>query len=216
MIEKPLISNTSRVTQSDVAIARQPFRNLINGFMWHTGAMIEQPIISNTPRVTQSDAAIARQPFRNLINGFVWHTGAMIEKPIISNTSRDTHSDAVPARVIQDRLVQVMPSGTPPRAVELPASTLSLLETVAKRLQELLRARHDDSPVVDFNSQQAYTRTQAARLLNVSVWTIDRARKQGLLIEACPIGKRDVRITGDSLFAFMQKKENASVRVRNL
>ena len=140
----------------------------------------------------------------------------MIEKPLISNTSRVTHSDAVPSRVIQDRLVRVMPSGTPPRAVELSASTLSLLETVAHRLQELLRARHDASPVVDFNSQQAFTRTQAARLLNVSVWTIDRARKQGLLIEARPIGKRDVRITGDSLIAFMQKKENASVRVRNL
>lgn len=66
------------------------------------------------------------------------------------------------------------------------------------------------------SAHQAYTRTQAARLLGVSTWTIDRARKQGALIEARRIGERDVRITGESLMEFVKESEANSVRVRKM
>ena len=40
---------------------------------------------------------------------------------------------------------------------------------------------------------------EAAALLRVSTWTIDRARKEELLAEVERIGARYVRITGESL-----------------
>ena len=92
---------------------------------------------------------------------------------------------------------------------------VSLLETINERLGTIARTL-TASPPGAINPHQAYTRTQAARLLGVSTWTIDRARRQGLLIEANRIGKRDVRITGESLMAFMRSTDTASIRVRKL
>lgn len=67
---------------------------------------------------------------------------------------------------------------------------------------------------IDIN--RAYTRTQAARLLGVSTWTIDKGRKAGLLAEARRIGQRDVRVTGESLVRFMKEREAGSVHVRKM
>lgn len=92
---------------------------------------------------------------------------------------------------------------------------IALLESINHRIQGALGAQQDVN-VARIEPSQAYTRTQAARLLRVSVWTIDRARKEGSLIEARRIGQRDVRITGASLLKFTASKEAASVRVRRL
>lgn len=92
---------------------------------------------------------------------------------------------------------------------------IALLESIDRRLQVAIRARQD-AGTAPIALDQAYTRTQAARLLSVSTWAIDRARKQGLLIEARRIGQRDVRITGESLLTFMKNRRVASVRVRRM
>lgn len=95
------------------------------------------------------------------------------------------------------------------------ARVVTLLESIDRRLQVALRTQQETN-VAPINPHQAYTRKQAARLLGVSTWSIDRARKQGLLIETRRIGERDVRITGVSLMAYMQEREATSVRVRTL
>ncbi len=92
---------------------------------------------------------------------------------------------------------------------------VSLLEEINERLATIAQTLTATPPDA-INPQQAYTRAQAARLLGVSVWTIDKGRKAGLLVEARRIGRRDVRITGVSLLAFMKKTEATSVRVRTL
>jgi len=97
----------------------------------------------------------------------------------------------------------------------LDGQVVSLLRKIDGRLSIIAQAV-TASPPSSINPMQAYTRNQSARLLNVSTWSIDRARKQGLLAEARRVGTRDVRITGESLLAFMKTKETASVRVRNL
>ena len=92
---------------------------------------------------------------------------------------------------------------------------VSLLEEINERLATIAKTLTATPPDA-INPRQAYTRTQAARLLGVSVWTIDRARKQGLLMEAHRLRQRDVRITGESLLEFLKKREATSVRVRTL
>lgn len=92
---------------------------------------------------------------------------------------------------------------------------ISLLRRIDGRLCSIAQAVAASTPDA-INPQQSYTRTQAARLLAVSTWSIDKGRKEGLLIEARRIGQRDVRITGESLMACMKKKETASVRVRRM
>ena len=90
---------------------------------------------------------------------------------------------------------------------------VQLLQSIDRRLVDLLadsQLRNGGDP------QKAYTRQQAARLIGVSTWTIDRARKQGLLIEARRFGQRDVRITGESLVRFMNERESASAHVRKM
>ena len=77
---------------------------------------------------------------------------------------------------------------------------LKSIDTSVRRIADALivQAR----PKIE--SGQAYTRRQSSRLLNVSVWTIDQARKDGRLVEARRIGNRHVRITGESLARFQQ------------
>lgn len=174
--------------------------------------MIDEPLISNTHRATQPDAASIRQPFRNLSNASAWHTGAMIHRPVSANTNPVTNPVAAPALVQRHRPVCAMPSPE----TETLARVLALLETITLQLQELISAQHAASTVAPVDPHRAYTRTQAARLIGMSTWTIDRARKQGLLAEARQIGHRDVRITGESLLKFMKGGEVASVRVRKL
>lgn len=92
---------------------------------------------------------------------------------------------------------------------------VSLLAEINERLATITKTL-TAAPPDAINPKQAYTRTQAALLLGVSTWTIDRARKQGLLIETRRIGQRDVRVTGESLLEFMKEQESASVRVRKM
>lgn len=89
-----------------------------------------------------------------------------------------------------------------------------LLASICGNIARIAEVICENPPAI--NPRQAYTRTQAARVLGVSVWTIDKGRKEGLLVEARRIGQRDIRITGESLLAMMKNKETASVRVRTL
>lgn len=77
---------------------------------------------------------------------------------------------------------------------------LKSIDTSVRRIADALSIQ--SPPKIE--SGQAYTRRQASRLLNVSVWTIDQARRDGRLIEAQRIGNRHVRITGESLARFQQ------------
>ncbi len=79
----------------------------------------------------------------------------------------------------------------------------TLLKSLDTRVRRIADAVSVQSPP-KIESGQAYTRRQASRLLNVSVWTIDQARKDGRLVEAQRIGSRHVRITGESLARFQQ------------
>jgi hypothetical protein len=92
---------------------------------------------------------------------------------------------------------------------------LTVLLKIEGNLDRIAKAV-TDAPPSPINANQSYTRGQAARLLSVSTWTIDQARKQGLLAEASRLGERHVRITGESLLRFAQKKQNTKVKVRNL
>ena len=91
----------------------------------------------------------------------------------------------------------------------------AVLEVIDRRLALIERAFANPKPE-SIDGGRAYSRRQAARALGVSTWTIDKARKEGLLIEARRLGQRDVRVTGESLLAFMKINETASVRVRKL
>lgn len=77
---------------------------------------------------------------------------------------------------------------------------LKSLDTSVRRIADALSVQ--SPPKIE--PGQAYTLRQASRLLNVSVWTIDQARKDGRLVEAQRIGSRYVRITGESLARFQQ------------
>ena len=77
---------------------------------------------------------------------------------------------------------------------------LKSIDTSVRRIADALIVQ--SRPKIE--SGQAYTRRQSSRLLNVSVWTIDQARKDGRLVEARRIGNRHVRITGESLARFQQ------------
>lgn len=100
--------------------------------------------------------------------------------------------------------------------LDTPERILVLLESIDRRIHRLSHPQADEQHGERVDPYQAYTRTQAAQLLGVSVWTIDRARKQGLMIEARRIGQRDVRVTGESLLEFMTTREAASVHVRKM
>lgn len=102
------------------------------------------------------------------------------------------------------------------QGIETIARVITLLESIDHRLREHLRVQKNACPVVSIDSDKAYTRTQASCLTSVSKWTIDKARKEGQLVEARRFGKRDVRITGESLLKFIKKMEPSSLRVRKL
>ena len=81
---------------------------------------------------------------------------------------------------------------------------LKSIDTNVRRIADALI----DQPPPKIESGQAYTRKQAALLLGVSTWTVDRARHDGQLIEAERIGERSVRITGESILRFNQREES--------
>ena len=90
-----------------------------------------------------------------------------------------------------------------------------ILQSIDARLERIVEVL-DGAPPTSIDARQAYTRTQAARLLGVSVWTINRARKTGELIETRRIGHRDVRITGESMLRFVEARPGESVRIRKM
>ena len=63
-------------------------------------------------------------------------------------------------------------------------------------------------------ASQAYTRKEAAQILRASVWTVDRARKAGLLEESEQISERHIRITGQSLLRFQAQRQRAGISVK--
>ena len=71
-----------------------------------------------------------------------------------------------------------------------------------------------DSPPEPISPHLSYSRRQAARLLHVSTWVIDRARKAGLLKEAQRLGQRDVRLTGVSLLRFQRERHTRCAEVQ--
>ncbi len=92
---------------------------------------------------------------------------------------------------------------------------IDLLHSIDRRLATVAGGLGNDLPP-SINPHQSYTRRQTARLLGVSTWTVDRARKDGLLIEARRMGKRDVRITGESILEFHQRARRSSTLVQKL
>ncbi len=101
--------------------------------------------------------------------------------------------------------------------LEPPTTDVSLLESLDKRLSELLRHRNGVATNLLIDANGTYTRQETARILGVSLWTIDRARKDGLLVEVKPIGVRYVRITGDSLVTHLRRRKDYSpVSVRKI
>ncbi len=73
------------------------------------------------------------------------------------------------------------------------------------------------TPAEAIDPNRAYSRIQAARLLGVSVWTIDAARKEGLLREAQRLGQRDVRLTGQSLVRYQHERQaKGSTKVQKI
>lgn len=80
-----------------------------------------------------------------------------------------------------------------------------ILLGIDQRLAQIATAVAMPAPA-PINDRLSYTRRQAATALSVSVWTIDAARKKGLLRHANPLGIRDVRITGESLLRFQRQR----------
>lgn len=91
--------------------------------------------------------------------------------------------------------------------------TLSAISSSLARIEQAVcqGAPHAIEP------NAAYSRQEAARVLGVSVWLIDRARADGRLMDAQRLGQRDVRITGESLVRFQRERESrARVRVNRI
>jgi len=86
---------------------------------------------------------------------------------------------------------------------------IGLLASIDRRLARIADAVCETPPgAVDPNA--AYARAEAARLLGVSVWTIDEGRRKGLLVETERLGQRDVRLTGESLARFHRERQGQS------
>ena len=92
---------------------------------------------------------------------------------------------------------------------------IALLRSIDRRLTVITEILGNDTPAA-VNPNQSYSRTQTARLLGVSTWTVDRARKDGSLVEARRIGQRDVRLTGESILEFHRAACRTTVRVQKL
>ncbi len=95
-------------------------------------------------------------------------------------------------------------------------SILGLLISIDRRLALIADGITDNPSSTVINPDQSYTRRQTARLLGVSTWTVDRARKDGLLVEARKVGKRDIRITGESILEFHRQARRSSMQVQRL
>jgi hypothetical protein len=93
---------------------------------------------------------------------------------------------------------------------------LSLLISIDRRLALIADSITDNPSPTVIHPNQSYTRRQTARLLGVSTWTVDRARKDGLLVEARRIGQRDVRITGESILEFHQRVRRTTAQIQKL
>jgi hypothetical protein len=91
-----------------------------------------------------------------------------------------------------------------------------LLRSINERLGQIVAMMVDHAP--EINPNRVYRRKDAARLLGVNVWTLDRARRKGLLETALPFGERDVRITGESMLRFQygKRRSKSTVEVRRL
>lgn len=92
------------------------------------------------------------------------------------------------------------------------SQVLALLRRIDERLVRIEEALGSSSPTA-IRPERAYSRAEAARLLGVSATTIDRARQGGLLTEARKLGKRYVRITGESLREFQKENEADVIRM---
>lgn len=95
------------------------------------------------------------------------------------------------------------------------SDTIDLLRSIEKHLAKIAVALSTLPPPA-INPNQAYRRDVAARLLGVGVYTIDRARKAGLLREAQRLSSRDIRITGESMVRFQNEQETSGMRVLRL
>ncbi len=78
-----------------------------------------------------------------------------------------------------------------------------LLSSIERHVRHIAEALDEQQPQ-KAEAGRVYSRRETARLLRVSVWTIDQARKDGRLVEAQRIGNRHVRLTGESLARFQQ------------
>lgn len=95
---------------------------------------------------------------------------------------------------------------------------LELLRAIHSSVQRIARAIADDRGGGQRAAvaSQAYTRKEAAQRLRTSVWSVDRARKAGLLEESEQISERHIRITGQSLLRFQAQRQRAGISVRTL
>lgn len=95
---------------------------------------------------------------------------------------------------------------------------VALLDSIDGRLTAALNQTTRSVEGDGVDPDKVYTRRAAAMRLGVSTWTIDRARKDGLLIDVERIGVRYVRITGASIARFKREREHdhGCVRVRQL
>ncbi len=91
-----------------------------------------------------------------------------------------------------------------------------LLHSIDRHLAQIADDITGNPSSTVINPDQGYTRRQTARLLGVSTWTVDKARKDGLLVEARKVGKRDIRITGESILEFHQAARRSSALVQKL
>ena len=88
-----------------------------------------------------------------------------------------------------------------------------LLRSIDGRLARIAREA-DKPPSIHLDPNSAYSRREAAHLMGVSVWLVDRARKRGDLIDCQKLGERDVRVTGHSILAFLTVRQGKSKVLR--
>jgi len=81
-----------------------------------------------------------------------------------------------------------------------------LLRSIDGRLAGIAKESSKPSSI-RLDPHRSYSRSEAARLLGVSTWTIDKARKLGLLKETARLGQRDVRLSGESLLVFQHERQ---------
>ena len=92
---------------------------------------------------------------------------------------------------------------------------VELLRSIDRHLSVIANGTDNNLPPT-VNPNQSYTRRQTARMFGISTWSVDRARKDGLLVEARRVGKRDIRITGESILEFHREACRSSTRVQKL